>query len=78
MSLKLIKIYLMGFGLQPIVIMYKSVHTKNTHTHTHTYTHIYPHVYYMNIYVYKLTVFTDIIVMFPICNVLITTILFFL
>ena len=44
MSFKLIKIYLMGFGLQPTVIMYKSVHTKHTHTHTHTYTYIYPHV----------------------------------
>ena len=34
------------------------------------------YAYYMNIYVRNLTIFTDIIVMFPICNALIIAILF--
>lgn len=40
MPLKLIKIYLMGFGLQLTVIMYKSVHIKHTHTYIYTHTRI--------------------------------------
>ena len=51
LPLKLIKIYLINFGLQPTVTMHKPVHIKNI------YIHIYTHIYNITwIYVYNLTI----------------------
>lgn len=53
LPLKLITIYLIIFGLQPTVIMYKPVHIKNIYIkHIYIYTHIYNITW---IYVYNLT-----------------------